>query len=90
MKAKDTNKLHKISNNNRIVRTCVLCAGGRERYSVTNTNSKLQMICSWVLVLVCLVTATAASPYYDFRLRVREYKTRALETTGCGLWQVRY
>ena len=91
MKAKDTNKLHKISNNNRIVRTCVLCAGGRERYSVTNTNSRLQMmIISSVLVLVCLVTATAASPYYDFRLRVREYKTRALETTGCGLWQVRY
>ena len=49
----------------------------------------LQMIFSWVLVLVCLVTATLASPYYDFRLRVREYKTRALETTGCGLWQVK-
>ena len=72
MKAKDTNKLHKIQN-----------------YSVTNTNSRLQMIPFWVLVLVCLVTATLASPYYDFRLRVREYKTRALETTGCGLWQVR-
>ena len=67
----------------------MLCAGGRERYSVTNTNSRLQMIFSWVLVLVCLVTATLASPYYDFRLRVREYKTRALETTGCGLWQVK-
>ena len=59
------------------------------RFCNTAANSRLQMMSSSVAVLVCLVTATAASPYYDFTLRVREYKTRALETTGCGLWQVR-
>ena len=59
------------------------------RFCNTAANSRLQMMSSSVAVLVCLVTATAASPYYDFTLRMREYKTRALETTGCGLWQVR-
>ena len=40
------------------------------------------------LILFCVgVVLVEGTPYYDFISRINEFKVRAVETTGCGLWQ---
>ena len=36
---------------------------------------------SFILIVI------SGTPYYEFRQRVNEYKSRSLESTGCGFWQ---
>ena len=45
------------------------------------------MIETYFHFLFLLIVSVCGTPYYDFLSRINEYKVRAVETTGCGLWQ---
>ena len=40
-----------------------------------------------MIISLLSIVSINSTPYYDFISRIQEYKARAVETTGCGLWQ---
>ena len=40
-----------------------------------------------LLTYLSFLSVAGSTPYYEFISRVSDFKNRALETTGCGLWQ---
>merc|ERR1719500_1906367 len=40
-----------------------------------------------LIYFILTISEISGTPYYEFRQRVNEYKSRSLESTNCGFWQ---